>query len=354
MPTLLARSLLRETTWLYLLGVATVCLLLSFDLLSVLARFLVQNEATLAEAGSLLLYKVPWFLHLSLPISVVFAVLLAGGRMAKDSELKAAYSGGVPPAALLWPLVLFGVIVGIVSFANNGFLEARAEAAYQRKIDEFLYVRPPTELQIDAAYNLDEGIYFAARTRADPQDPGGVATLSGVLVVQPDGTVITSPEGEWDADERVWRLQQTQVTVPGELPSSPGTLELPFALEASVLQTLARPEELPFDKLLLQLRTVARAGGDVGALRYDLHRRVADALSAAIFATFAGAIALRVRGRQAGFAWTMVLMVLFWALWVLSGDLFTSGALGPVIAAWLTPLVAAVGALVIAYRTVTR
>src|SRR5690606_16224771 len=184
----------------------TVCLLLSFDLLSVLARFLVQNNATVGEAATLLLYKVPWFLHLSLPISVVFAVLLAGGRMAKDSELKAAYSGGVPPAALLWPLIAFGVLVGIISFFNNGFVEARAEAAYQRKIDEFLYVRPPNELQIDAAYNLDAGVYFAARTRAD-QDQPGVASLSGVLVVQEDGTTITAPEGEWDAEERVWRLR---------------------------------------------------------------------------------------------------------------------------------------------------
>lgn len=353
MPTRLARSLLRETTGLYLLGVATICLLLSVDLLSVLARFLVQNGATLPEVGSLLLYKVPWFLHLALPISVVFAVLLAGGRMAKDSELKAAYAGGVPPAALLWPIVAFGVVVGLISFVNNGFVEARAEAAYQRKIDEFLYVRPPNELQIDAAYNLDTGVYFAARTRASPDQPG-VATLSGVLVVQDDGTTITAPEGEWLADERLWRLRLSQTTEPGEAPRHTGTVELPFELEATPLQTLARPAELPFDELVVQLRSIGRAGGDTAELRYDLHRRIADALSAAIFAAFAGSIALRVRGREAGFAWTMVLMVLFWALWVLSGDLFASGALGPVTAAWLTPALAGVGAAVIAYRTVTR
>lgn len=353
MPTRLARSLLRETAGLYLLGVATVCLLLSVDLLSVLARFLVQNGATLGEAATLLLYKVPWFLHLALPISVVFAVLLAGGRMAKDSELKAAYSGGVPPAALLWPLIAFGAVVGLVSFFNNGFVESRAEAAYQRKIDEFLYVRPPNELQIDAAYNLDSGVYFAARTRASPDQPG-VASLSGVLVVQDDGTTITAPEGDWDAEERVWRLRMSQTTEPGGAPQTTGAVELPFELEATPLQTLARPAELPFDELVTQLRTVGRAGGDVAELRYDLHRRVADAFSAAIFAAFAGAIALRVRGREAGFAWTMVLMVLFWALWVLSGDLFASGALGPVTAAWLTPALAAIGAAIIAYRTITR
>ena len=100
MPKRLASTLLRETAGLYLLGVATICLLQSVDLLSVLARFLVQNQASLADTGRLLLYKVPWFLHLGLPVAVVFAVLLACGRMAKDSELKAAYASGVSPASL--------------------------------------------------------------------------------------------------------------------------------------------------------------------------------------------------------------------------------------------------------------
>src|SRR5690606_26302069 len=126
-PKRLALTLLRETAGLYLLGVAAICLLQSVDMLSVLARFLVQNEATLADTGRLLLYKVPWFLHLGLPVAVVFAVLLACGRMAKDSELKAAYAAGIAPRTLFWPLVAFGLAVGLVSLLNNGFLEARAE-----------------------------------------------------------------------------------------------------------------------------------------------------------------------------------------------------------------------------------
>src|SRR5690606_9543365 len=102
-PKRLPRALLRETAGLYPLGVAAICLLLSVDLLSVLARFLVEQGATLADVLSLLLYRLPWFLHLALPVAVVFAVLLAAGRMAKDSELNAAYALGVPPAATLAP-----------------------------------------------------------------------------------------------------------------------------------------------------------------------------------------------------------------------------------------------------------
>ena len=90
----LPRALLRETAGLYPLGVGAICLLLSIDQLSVLARFLIEQGASVTDVLLLLLYRLPWFMHLALPVGVVFAVLLTGGRMAKDSELKAAYSLG--------------------------------------------------------------------------------------------------------------------------------------------------------------------------------------------------------------------------------------------------------------------
>ncbi len=351
MPGRLARYLLRETLGLYLLGVAAFCLLLSIDFLSVLARFLVQQNATLPDVGRLLLYKLPWFFHLSLPIAVVFAVLLATGRLAKDSELKAAYALGAAPRALLFPLVLLGAAVGAVTFVNNGYVEARAEAAYQRAIDSFVYVRPPAQVQTNASFRLEgHGVYFASRIRSDP-DALARASLSGVLVLGNDGRVIVAPTGVWDSEAHTWTLTDAEVTAPGAAPRQAGDLTLPFALEATPDETLARSDTLPLDQLVVQIRRLARAGGDATALRFQLHRRVADAFSAVVFAAIAAALGLRVRGRGAGFAWTIVLLVAFWALWFFAGNLFEAGALGPVTAAWLTPAVATLGALVLAVRS---
>ncbi len=350
MPKRLQKALLREAAGLYPLGVAAICLLLSIDFLSVLARFLVQQNATPLDVGALLLYRAPWFLHLALPVGVIFAVLLAGGRMAKDSELKAAYAMGVSPATLLWPLIALGVIVGVLSFVNNGFLEARGEAAYQRRIDSFIYARPPAEVQVNSAYRIGNSVFFAARVRAAQADPT-IANLDGAVVQLPDGTLYSARSGQWDARTRVWTLLEGQVTRPGEAPKSFTEVSLPFELESSPSETLVRPAELPVDQLWKQLKSVAKAGGATRELSYDLHRKIADAFSAAIFAAFAGAIALRVRGRAAGFAWTIVLLVGFWATWILAGNLFQTGALGPLAAAWLTPVLAAVGAALLASRT---
>lgn len=341
-PIRLARSLLRETTGLFLLGVAAVSLLLSIDLLSVLARFLIEQQAGPATVARLLAVKVPWFLHLSLPVAAVFAVLVTGGRMARDSELKAAQAGGIPPRALLVPLVLWGLAISALATVNNGMIEPRAEADYQRIIDEFLYGRPPAASERDVSYLLDGTIFHAARLRAVRGDPDS-AELDGVLVRLTDGTLLTATRGTWDAVRRTWRLQAGWRLAPGRDPARHAGTVLAFPLDADPQDTLAREGTLSLGELRERISERTRAGADASGFRFDFHRRLADAAGAAVFTLAAGAVAMRVRGRATGVAWTIALVAVFWAAWTLSGTMFDRGVLGPLTAAWATPgLVAAV------------
>lgn len=335
----------------YVLGVAGFCLLISIDFLSQWAEYLLEQEATLATVGKLMLYRAPWFLHLSLPVAAVLAVLLATGRMARDSELKAAYGLGVNPLTLLTPLLLFGVLVSGISLVNNGFVEPEAEVRYNRLVDSFFYTRPPNEVQTNAAFSVpDSGIYFASRIRAQ-RDSADSAELSGVLVMRPDGTTFSARSGTWDSGEREWQLVETQVREPGEQPRAAGRVTLPFDLDTSAEETLSRRETLSLPRLVEQIEAVRAVGGNIRELSFALHRRIADAFSAVVFVLFAGMLGLGLRGRAAGFAWTIVLLVAFWATWTLAGNLFDTGVLGAVEAAWLTPaLVAVVGSAVALWR----
>lgn len=341
----LAGYLLKETLWLYLLGVAAFCLLLSIDLLTSWASFLIEYEASLASIGRLMLYKLPWFLHLSLPIAGVFAVLLATGRLAKDSELKAAYSLGVAPISLLWPLLAFGLLVGAVAVVNNGYLEPLGERASAREIASFFSQRPPTETQSDVSYYVaDEGIYHAGRIRSDADDRR-TAHLSFVTVIRDDGTVIAAREGVWDSRERVWRLADAELLEPSGDRTVAETVELRF-VEGDTERTLARTETLTLGDLYQRLQSLRAVGAETREVVFQLHRRVADAFSALIFMLIAGVLGLNLRARTSGFAWTIVLLVFFFALWTLSENLFAQRVLPPVAAAWFTSGV--VGTLAIA------
>ena len=338
-----ARYLLTETVWLYLFGLAAFILLLSIDLLVSFANFLIRNDATLAQIGRLFAFRLPFFLHISLPVAVVFGLLLATGRMARDSELKAIYSLGASPQRLLIPALLLGVLVAGVSVLNNGFLEPRGERAYLALVDSFFSSRPSAETQTNVAYQHDDGIFFAGRISADLEDLTR-ADLSGVLVLR-DDILYSAPAGEWDSDARSWTLQQTEAVQGREAPAPVGTVTLPFDLDASPTETLARSDTLPLDELWQQITELRAAGGAARVQLFAFHRRIADAASAIIFALAAAALGLTVRSRSAGFGWTIVLLVVFYASWTLATNMFDRGVLGPITSAWLTFALVGLGTL---------
>ena len=334
----LSRYLVRETFWLYLLGVSAFCLLLSIDLLTIWARWFVEYDAGLGDVGRLMLYKLPMFLHFSLPVAVVFAVLLATGRLAKDSELKAAYASGVPPLTLLSPVILFGLVVSLLAVVNNGYLEPLGTEAEETLVNTFYYDRPPPETQSNVAYRVpDVGIYYAGRVRADEEDPDQ-AELSGALVIQTDGTKITAPEGVWNStrDVQTWTLYGAQVTAPDGTVRLEPELSFPFNNETQASESLTDSEQLTLSELWRRLATAQRSGGETRDLLFTFHRRLADAFSAVIFALIAGALGLYLHGRSAGFGWTIVLIVLFWSVWTLSGNFYEQRVLSPIVAAWFT------------------
>lgn len=342
--------LLRETGGLYLLGVAAFCLLLSIDTLSVWASYLLQHDASVTTVLKLMLYKLPFFLHLSLPIAGVFAVLLATGRLAKDSELKAAYAGGVAPLSLLWPLLFFGLLVSVLAVLNNGYLEPRGEIAQDALESSFYNSRPSAETQRDVSFHQENGIYHAARIRADEFDRTR-AELTGVLVYGDEGTVWSSDYGVWDSVAKTWRLEEVEVLGVGRAPQDRANVTLPFDLEADAGTSLREADNLTLSELFGRIGAARRSGQNVAGDVFDFHRRLADASSAFIFVLVAGALGLNLRGRSAGFAWTIVLLVCFFALWTFSESLFEQRVLTPVAAAWFTSaVVGAVGALLALVR----
>lgn len=350
MPKRLSLYLLGETSGLYVLGVAAFCLLLSIDTLTVWAGYLIEQNATLLTVLKLMLYRLPFFLHLSLPIAVVFAVLLATGRLAKDSELKAAYASGVPPLALLWPLLGLGLVISVVAVLNNGYLEPRGEIAQDVLEASFYNARPSAETQREVSFNQPDGIYHASRIRADEFDETR-AELTGALVYGEGGTVWSARYGIWDSVAKTWTLEEVEVLPQGGAPATQARVTLPFDVEADAGEALRAADVLTLTELRERIADGADAGRDISDDVFDFHRRLADAFSALIFVLIAGTLGLNLRGRSAGFGWTIVLIAGFFVLWTVSESFYQQGVLPPVAAAWLTSaVVGIIGALLAAFR----
>ena len=82
---------------------------------NLIEQILVRGVA-IKDALQVLLITLPHIVVLTIPMSFLFGVLLAVGRMNAENEIVAMQAGGIPARRLLRPIVALGVLLTIQGF----------------------------------------------------------------------------------------------------------------------------------------------------------------------------------------------------------------------------------------------
>lgn len=341
----LSRYVLREVWPLYLGGALLFYFLQMTDIISGAAGSFLSYHTGLVKALRLLSYMLPRILNVCLVVAVPFALLLAYGRLGKDSEIKALYAGGVRPLSLLTPLFLPSLLLGAVAFVNASYL---APAGFHRYWDSFYTqvfqqpVPPPTTSSY--AYRQGDSLYTAGQVVGQGQQ----AILTGVVVRAPQGTY-SAPVGTWDMAGKRWILpSSTLVDNAGKVTVITRSLALPQS------DTFSAPPRPPAQSTSPELRAqVTRWGlGSEEGRRaaFELSRRLADALTPLVFALAAGALGLSLSSRAWAIGAVILFLVAFYALYSTAPQLAAVGALSPLVAAWLPNAAFGLLGLALAWR----
>jgi LPS export ABC transporter permease LptG len=104
------------------------------------ARTIFSETTTPVAVFQFVLYRIPWFLVLSLPVAMMGATSLALARLIRDRELAAMGIAGISLRRLAIPILLVSLLVALFSFlineelvpwANKRALMAQGRAFYQ-------------------------------------------------------------------------------------------------------------------------------------------------------------------------------------------------------------------------------
>jgi lipopolysaccharide export system permease protein len=327
---------LKEVLPWFLGGVVLFLTLQITNNISTTIGLLLAWRAGLGQVFVLLGYQMPGLLNICLVLSVPFALLLAFGRLAKDSEFKAAMAGGVRPLALLLPLFIPALLVGGLAYYNAGWLTPAGQASWTRAWYGGVYKQaqpPPTTDQ----YAYAQGDTFFSAGRVQNLKGSQQAQLYGVLIIKGD-TTYSSQAGLWDAAAHTWTLQGGTVVGPDGLP---GTLNTPLVLaENDVLRPPeTKPNETSTPVLRKRLADLNRSSALPSEAKrlvaFELSRRLADPFTPLVFVLAAGALGLLVSNRAWAAASVILFIFGFYVIWSTVPSLAQAGALSPDLAAWL-------------------
>ena len=277
----------------FVISVAVFTFFLVIDRVYQLTDLVIGKQVPARLVLALLLYLLPPLLSLSMPIAVLMAVLIAGGRLSADLEVAALKASGVSPARLLRPFLAVGIIasvfIGWLTLAVNPW----ASAAFQRQLFRIAETQATAGIQERAFVSTFGRIVlyveevspsqFALKglLASDERDPA----LSRIIVAR-EGRVLS------DSERRRLTLRFIDGTINESDAADPRRfrfttftlydLNLPLSNPTATAEQQAKPEkEMPLGAL-----TAAAEGKDQGKAApflVELHKRFALPVAAVVF-----------------------------------------------------------------------
>ncbi|OLD38535.1 MAG: hypothetical protein AUI57_06645 [Candidatus Rokubacteria bacterium 13_1_40CM_2_68_8] len=379
----LDRYIVRELASPLAFGCTLLTFFLVIDRIYQLTDLVITKGVPFFLVVQLLVFMLPSFLAHTLPMALLSAVLLAGGRMASDLEIVAFRAAGVSALRLFRPVLLASLVVTLATAGLTLVLNPVANREFQRQLFRILQAR--------AASGLQERVFlgmFGELTLYVEDVSASQVGLRGLIVSdERDATlsrIITAREGRLLTDEVNQRITLRLVNgavneadvvpaagpKPADQPSLTGRsggasryrytrfdiYDMSLSM-SSPLKGAPRVEKPEKDVSLRELdRTIAEYRHDPASrapFQVERHKRYALPLAALVFGLIAFPLAIRSHrgGRSIAFIGSLVILVTYYLMMTSLEGAALRGQIPPAIAIWTPNVLFAVSGLVLLVAT---
>jgi lipopolysaccharide export system permease protein len=336
---------------------------LSIGVLLDLLRRVTESGLPLTIALQILLLKLPYFIGLAFPMSMLLSCLMVYGRLSSDSELIALRSCGVSVYRLVAPAIAIGIIVTAITFAFNEAVVPAANYRASQILDQavnknrpsfseknILYQEFKKERRPDGRREEILSRTFYAR-EFDGQRMKGLT----ILDFSQDGLnqIVASESAQWNADEKTWDFYNGTIYLVAPDGSyrnivrfEQQQLKLPRA-PLDIARTNRDPDEMNVGEIQDYLRLIEQSGNqrEIRKMRLRMQQKLSLPFACLAFGIVGATMGVRPQrtSRAAGFGISLIVIVSYYLLIIVGQALYQFGVFNAVLAGWL-PTLAALGA----------
>src|SRR5882724_6927990 len=358
MTRILDRYIYKEMGPPFLIGVGVFTFFLVIDRIYQLTDLVITKNVPFALVLPLLIYMLPAFLALTLPMALLVTVLLVGGRLAGDLEVAALKASGVSPLRLFRPFLAIGIIITLLISWLTLVVGPWSSGAFQRQLFRIFQSRAATgikERTFSATFN--QFVIYVDEVSASQ------VRLKGMLVSDErnaeQSRIIVAREGRLLSDEATRRI--TLRFLDGSISESDVSDRRRFRLTYfslydmtlpvdSPLAAVAREEkpekQLPLRELIAEAESMRRAGQISAPYYVELHKRFALPVAALVFTIMGFPLGIRAQraGRAVALGLSFGIVVAYYIFYSTMEGLALRGRMPAGLAVW-TPnaIVATVG-----------
>jgi LPS export ABC transporter permease LptG len=367
----LDRYLLTELVSPFCFGGALFTFFLLIDRIYQLTELVITKGVPFHLVVQLLMFMMPSFLAHTLPMALLVAVLLAGGRLAGDLEIIAFKAAGVSVLRLFRPIVLAALLTMSATALLTLVINPIANEEFQRQLFRILQTRAVTGLK-ERIFNATFGDVIIYVEDVSTSQVG----LRGLLVSDERdpkiSRIITAREGRLMTDETNRRITLRLINgavneadvLPASPPRLPGVEQNPtggaaaasryrytnfaiYDMSLSVdsplrVSSVTKPErDLGLWALIARIEELARDPYGRAPYQVELHKRFAFPVAALVFTLVAFPLAVRSHrgGRSIALAGSLVILLSYYLLMTSLEGFALRESMAPWVAIWTPNIV---------------
>jgi LPS export ABC transporter permease LptF len=350
------KYLLAEMTGPFLVGAASFTVIVLLQRFSRLADLVIAKGVPTPLVGRLLLSLLPPFFEVTLPASLLLAVLLGLGRLAADSETTALATAGIGMRGVALPVLAASVVTCAAVLLTGWQGVPWGYRETQRTLARIVTERAGA----GASEHIFREITPEVLVYPDRVSPDG-QRMSGVfLSFRPAGDdplLVFAREGRFvpASGDGVVGLELSEGTIHGEPTGKPvyriasfGRMTFRIPLEPSSGPGGGHPKGMTLPELSRKIDATG-ARGTNATYRFHFHRRLTLAASCLSFGLLAIPLgfSLRSRGKSSAVGITAALFLVYYMFFAAAGAmeehsgpamialLWAPNALGLSLAAWI-------------------
>lgn len=351
--TRLNRYLLVELALPFFMALTLISFLLLMNKFLTLVDLVLKHGVPFVTVVELIVYVMPATFAITVPMSLLVAVLLALGRLASDLELVAMRAGGISLARLYPPLLALGLLSSLGMLAFNETLLPRANESYKVLFFDVLRQRSDVVLQEKAWIKDFAGVVIYI----DSKDPA-TKELQGVTILKPGqggqplqwirahrGRLVSDPDGYrvyldlFDGNLQMLGGERREDLTSVDFSSSRMDLDIGGALSQLQGQD-KQPQEMSMREIWAA--TGAMPAGDLRRPHYltEMNKKAAIPFACLFFLLCGLPLGTLTRkgGRLTGFVLAIALIFVYYLILSLGQTYGDDGRLPPWIAMWLPNL----------------
>ena len=330
---------------------------LSVGIMFDLVRKIVEFGLPFEVALKVLFLKLPGFLVLSFPMSMLLATLLAYGKLSSNSELLALKSLGVANRRIIFPAVLLSIFMTLLTFTFNDSLVPMSNRVAENTMKTSLGKAISSEegkhimfsrygSQVDKSNKVSDSnenlthIFYAKYFRNNFMEEVTLIDFSRIGMEQ----ILKAEKGKFDQNKNLWIFYDGRLTITqdsGDIsfinfneykyPLGEGPMEL--AKVPSDANDMTVRQAIKAESLYRQ------AGNNKEARRMRVRIQEKFTLPAAciVFGLIGSSFGVRSISRSSksqGFGLSVLMIFGYYLLSFFSSSLGVKGIFNPVLAAW--------------------